>query len=55
MNLFDLTGKTAVIIGGNGVLGGAMSNALGNHGANVAIVERDTKKAGKRFWCKNQN
>ena len=28
MNLFDLTGKTAVIIGGNSTLGGAMASRL---------------------------
>lgn len=41
MNLFDLTGKTAVIIGGNSTLGGSMAVALGGHGAQVAIVGRN--------------
>ncbi|MNI29154.1 putative oxidoreductase UxuB [compost metagenome] len=41
MNLFDLTGKTAVIIGGNSTLGGAMAVALGGHGAKVAVVGRN--------------
>jgi NAD(P)-dependent dehydrogenase (short-subunit alcohol dehydrogenase family) len=41
MNLFDLTGKTAVIIGGNSTLGSAMAEALGAHGASVAIVGRN--------------
>ncbi|GIP32879.1 SDR family oxidoreductase [Paenibacillus sp. J2TS4] len=45
MNLFDLTGKTAVVIGGNSTLGGAMSVALGGHGANVAIVGRNQEKS----------
>lgn len=45
MNLFDLTGKTAVIIGGNSTLGGAMSVALGGHGAQVAIVGRNQEKS----------
>jgi NAD(P)-dependent dehydrogenase (short-subunit alcohol dehydrogenase family) len=45
MNLFDLTGKTAVIIGGNSTLGGAMAVALGGHGANVAIVGRNAEKS----------
>lgn len=44
MNLFDLTGKTAVIIGGNSTLGGAMAIALGGHGANVAVVGRNLEK-----------
>lgn len=45
MNLFDLTGKTAVIIGGNSTLGGAMAVALGGHGADVAVVGRNLEKA----------
>jgi len=45
MNLFDLTGKTAVIIGGNSTLGGSMAIALGGHGADVAIVGRNQEKA----------
>jgi NAD(P)-dependent dehydrogenase (short-subunit alcohol dehydrogenase family) len=44
MNLFDLTGKTAVILGGNSTLGGTMSVALGGHGADVAIVGRNMEK-----------
>jgi NAD(P)-dependent dehydrogenase (short-subunit alcohol dehydrogenase family) len=45
MNMFDLSGTTAVVIGGNGVLGGAMAVALGAHGANVAIVGRNMEKS----------
>lgn len=45
MNLFDLTGKTAVIIGGNSTLGGAMAVGLGGHGADVAIVGRNMEKS----------
>lgn len=45
MNLFDLTGKTAVIIGGNSTLGGAMAVALGGHGADVAVVGRNEEKS----------
>jgi NAD(P)-dependent dehydrogenase (short-subunit alcohol dehydrogenase family) len=41
MNLFDLSGKTAVIIGGNSTLGGSMAVALAGHGAQVAIVGRN--------------
>ncbi|WP_066394282.1 SDR family oxidoreductase [Neobacillus mesonae] len=43
--LFDLTGKTAVAIGGNGVLGSAMAKGLAEHGAKVAIVGRNLEKA----------
>lgn len=44
-NLFDLTGKTAVAIGGNSVLGSAMAMGLAEHGAKVAIVGRNLEKA----------
>ncbi|WP_340105653.1 SDR family oxidoreductase [Rhodohalobacter sp. 8-1] len=42
-NLFDLTGKVAVITGGNGVLGGAMSDGLAAAGARVGILGRTEK------------
>lgn len=45
MNLFDLSGKTAVVIGGNSTLGGAMCVALGAYGAKVAVVGRNQEKA----------
>ncbi|WP_078412565.1 SDR family oxidoreductase [Priestia abyssalis] len=44
-NLFDLTGKTAVAIGGNSVLGSSISKGLAAHGAKVAIVGRNLEKA----------
>lgn len=46
-NLFDLTGKTAVAVGGNGVLGSAMAKGLAEHGAKVAIVGRNLETAEK--------
>ncbi len=45
MDLFNLSGKTAVVIGGNSVLGGSMAVALGSYGAKVAIVGRNMEKA----------
>ena len=45
MNLFDLTGKTAVIIRGNSTLGGTMAVALGAYGADVAVVGRNQETA----------
>jgi NAD(P)-dependent dehydrogenase (short-subunit alcohol dehydrogenase family) len=45
MNLFDLTGKTAVMIGGNSTLGSAMGTALGAYGAKVAVVGRNLETA----------
>lgn len=44
VNLFDLTGQTAVVIGGNSTLGGSMAAALGAYGASVAIVGRNMEK-----------
>lgn len=44
-NLFDLTGKTAVAIGGNSTLGSAMAKGLANQGAKVAIVGRNLETA----------
>ncbi|RBW70068.1 SDR family oxidoreductase [Bacillus taeanensis] len=44
-NLFDLTGKTAVAIGGNSVLGSSICKGLAAHGARVAIVGRNLEKA----------
>ncbi len=38
---FDLTGKTALIIGGNRGLGLAMAQALAEAGAGIAIAARD--------------
>ena len=43
MNLFDLSGKTAVIIGGNSTLGSVMGEALGAYGAKVAVVGRNAE------------
>ncbi|WAH39256.1 SDR family oxidoreductase [Alicyclobacillus dauci] len=47
MSVFDLTGKTAIVIGGNGVLGSAIATGLVSHGAQVAIAGRDVEKAEK--------
>lgn len=40
---FDLTGKTALIVGGNRGLGLAMAQALAEAGANISIAARDEK------------
>ena len=42
--LFDLSADTAVVIGGTGVLGGAMADALAAHGAKVAVLGRSEKR-----------
>lgn len=44
MDLFDLTGHTAIITGGNGGLGLAMGRGLAKAGANVAILARNGSK-----------
>lgn len=47
-NLFDLSEVTAVVIGGTGVLGGAMADALASCGARVAIVGRNEERGRAR-------
>ena len=42
---FDLSGETALLTGGAGILGAAFAAALARHGARVAIVDRDGDKA----------
>lgn len=46
-NAFDLSGKTAVITGGNRGLGFGIATAMAQSGANVAILCRDSKKAAE--------
>ncbi len=47
-NLFDLQNRTAVVIGGTGVLGGAMADALAACGARVAVVGRSQERGQAR-------
>ena len=42
--LFDLTGRVALITGGNGGLGLGMALGLANAGADIAIAARNTEK-----------
>jgi 2-deoxy-D-gluconate 3-dehydrogenase len=44
MNLFDLTGKAALVTGGNGGIGLGMAQGLAAAGAKVAIAGRDGAK-----------
>jgi NAD(P)-dependent dehydrogenase (short-subunit alcohol dehydrogenase family) len=40
MKLFDLSGKVAVVTGGNGVLGGAIAEGLSRAGARIGVLGR---------------
>ena len=44
-NLFDLTGKVALITGGSGFLGKSFSRALAEAGASVVIASRVKERA----------
>jgi NAD(P)-dependent dehydrogenase (short-subunit alcohol dehydrogenase family) len=46
--LFDLSGNVAVVIGGTGVLGGALAEALAASGAAVAIAGRNQERGNAR-------
>lgn len=43
--LFDLSGKTSLVSGASGYLGGAMARALAEAGSRVAITSRDADRA----------
>lgn len=45
---FDLSGKSAIVTGGGGVLGGAMVFALAEAGANVGILDRSEEPSATR-------
>jgi len=45
MKLFDLTGKVAVITGGNGGIGLGMAEGIASCGANIVISGRNAEKA----------
>jgi NAD(P)-dependent dehydrogenase (short-subunit alcohol dehydrogenase family) len=44
MNLFDLSGEVAVVIGATGVLGGALAEGLAGAGASVAVLGRNSER-----------
>ena len=44
IGLFDLSAETAVVVGGTGVLGGAVAEALAAAGARVAILGRSAER-----------
>jgi NAD(P)-dependent dehydrogenase (short-subunit alcohol dehydrogenase family) len=47
-DLFDLTGHVAAVVGGGGVLGGAIADGLASAGAKVAVMSRTLEKAQTR-------
>ena len=48
MNLFDLSGEVAVVIGATGALGGALAEGLGEAGAKVAVLGRNEERGQAR-------
>jgi len=48
MNLFDLNGEVAVVIGATGALGGALAEGLAAAGARVAVVGRNAERGEAR-------
>ncbi len=48
MQLFDLSDEVAVVIGGTGVLGGAMAVGLAAAGARVAVLGRNRERGDQR-------
>ena len=53
-DLFQLTDQTAVVIGGTGVLGGAIAEALASAGARVAIMGRSAERGQARVEAINK-
>lgn len=46
-NIFDLLGKTAVVTGGAGIIGGPVCHGLAANGAQVAVADINAKAAEK--------
>ena len=44
MNYFDLSGRVAVVTGGNGGIGLAMAEGLAGAGADIVVAARDVDK-----------
>ena len=47
-NLFGLKGRTAVVVGGTGVLGGALADGLAQAGAFVVVAGRGADRGQAR-------
>lgn len=48
MNLFDLSGELSLVIGGTGILGGAIARGLGEAGAQVLVLGRNQNRGEAR-------
>src|SRR5882672_10386872 len=55
MNLFDLSGQVAVVVGGTGVIGGALAEGLAEAGAKVAVLGRNEQRGRKRVEIIQRN
>lgn len=53
--LFDLADETAIVVGGTGVLGGRMAEALAEQGARVAIIGRNQQRGIARVAAIESN
>jgi 2-deoxy-D-gluconate 3-dehydrogenase len=47
LDMFDLTGKVALVTGGNGGIGFGMARGLARAGANIAVVGRNEEKSAQ--------
>jgi NAD(P)-dependent dehydrogenase (short-subunit alcohol dehydrogenase family) len=52
-NLFDLRDEIAIVIGGTGILGGVMAEALARFGARVAVLGRNAARGEERVAAIN--
>ncbi len=48
MNIFDLSDEISVVIGGTGVLGGAIARGLAASGSKMAVLGRNQERGAQR-------